>query len=305
MTKRLKAIGAVSGAVILSALALAAPAGATFPGPDGRISFVQGADVFTMRRDGSDVRRLTSLAPAGAAHVGWSANGRRLAFDLFPPDGSAQLWLMNADGSHMRLLLDDPDFDDLDPSFSPDGTNVTFSRCRTTCAIYRIGSDGTGLRALTELNPAFLDFQSPYSPDGSTIAFGHFTFNGAFATGGGIDLMSADGSNVRPLTPLELGAADPDWSPDGSRLVFTTHCCDPDNGQLWTIRADGTQPAALTVSSNLHDFQPSWSPQGDAIAFERRAASAIHSGIYVIGADGTGLKMIERGGRAPRWGPAP
>jgi hypothetical protein len=97
MTKRL--IGAVSGAVILSALALAAPAGATFPGPDGRIAFVQSADVFTMRRDGSDVRRLTSLAPAGAAHVGWSANARRLAFDLFPPDGSAQLWLMNADGA--------------------------------------------------------------------------------------------------------------------------------------------------------------------------------------------------------------
>ena len=216
MTTRLKRLGSVSAAVILSTLALAAPAGATFPGPDGRIAFIQDGDVFTMKRDGGDVRRLTSLAPAGAAHVGWSADGRRLAFDLFPPGRSAQLWLMDADGSHMRLLLDDPGYYDLDPSFSPDGTNVTFSRCRMTCAIYRIGSDGTGLRALTNLNPAFLDFQSPYSPDGGTIAFGHFTLDGGFATGGGIDLMNADGSNVRPLTSLELGAADPDWSPDGS-----------------------------------------------------------------------------------------
>jgi TolB protein len=305
MTTQLKKIGLVAGTALLLAVALAAPAGATFPGPNGRIAFVQNADVFTMRSDGSDVRRLTSLAPAGVAHVGWSANGRRLAFHLFPPGRSAQLWLINADGSHMRLLLDDPDYDDLDPSFSPDGTNVTFSRCGMTCAIYRIGSDGTRLTALTALDPAFLDFQSPYSPDGTTIAFGHFAFNGVFTTSGGIDLMNADGTDVRPLTPLELGAADPDWSPDGSRLVFTTHCCDPDNGQLWTIRADGTQPTPLTVSSNLHDFQPTWSPQGDAVAFERHASSAIHSGIYVVGADGAGLKMIERGGTAPRWGTAP
>jgi Tol biopolymer transport system component len=236
MTKRLKAIGAVSGAVMLSALALAAPAGATFPGPDGRIAFVQGADVFTMRRDGSNVRRLTSLAPAGAAHVGWSVNGRRLAFDLFPPGGSAQLWLMNADGSHTRLLLDDPDYDDLDPSFSPDGTNVTFSRCQTsdngTCAIYRIGSDGTGLRALTELNPPFLDFQSPYSPDGGTIAFGHFTLDGGFATGGAIDLMNADGSNVRPVTHSSSAPPTPtgprtgrDWCSRPTAAIPRTRSC--------------------------------------------------------------------------------
>jgi Tol biopolymer transport system component len=304
-----KRISLVSVAVIVSAFPLAAPAGATFPGRDGRIAFVQNRDVFTMNPDGSGVRRLTSLAPGSAAHVGWSASGRRIVFDLSPPHASAQLWLMDADGSHKRLLLDDPDYDDLDPSFSPDGTKVAFSRCQTgdggTCAIYRIGSDGTRLTALTGFDPAALDFQSPYSPDGSMIAFGRFAFNGVFATAGGVDLMGADGSNVRLLTPLELGAADPDWSPDGSRLVFTTHCCDPQNAQLWTIRADGTQPAPLTVSSNLHDFQPSWSPQGDAIAFERHASSANLSGIYVIGDDGTGLKMIERGGTAPRWGPAP
>jgi Tol biopolymer transport system component len=294
---------------MLSAFVPAGPAAGSFPGPDGRIAFVQGPDVYTMRRDGSDVRQLTTLAPGSAAHASWSRNGRQLVFDVFPPAASAQLWLMDADGSRQRLLLDDPDYDDLDPSFSPDGANVTFSRCQTTdggtCAIYRIGTDGSGLTALTAFNPAVIDFQSPYSPDGSTIAFGRVAFNGALAPTGAVDLMNADGSDVRRLTPLALGAADPDWSPDGSRLVFTTHCCDPENAQLWTIRADGTHAAPLTASSNLHDFQPSWAPQNDAIAFERHAPSAIHTGIYVIRPDGTGLKMIERGGTAPRWGPTP
>ena len=300
----LKRVGRLGcGVAIACALVPAAPASATFPGSNGRIAFVQSSNVYTMEPDGSGVRQLTSLPPGSAAQfVGWSPTGRRLVFDVTPPDASAQLWLMHANGSGQRLLLDDPGYDDLDASFSPDGASVIFSRCQTTCAIYRIATDGGGLTALTPFDPAVVDFQSPYSPDGTTIAFGRFSSD---FTAGAIDLMNADGSNVRRLTPLELGAADPDWSPDGSTLVFTTHCCDPQNAELWTIRADGTQLTQLTASVNLHDFQPSWSPAGDAIAFARGAPAAAHSGIYVMRRDGSRAKMIERGGAAPRWGPAP
>jgi len=110
---------------------------------------------------------------------------------------------------------------------------------------------------------------------------------------------------VREITPPELGAADPDWSPDGSTVVFTTHCCDPQNAELWTIRADGTQLTQLTASGQLHDFQPTWSPAGDAIAFHRGAPATARSGIYVMRPDGSRVTMVERGGEAPRWGPAP
>jgi Tol biopolymer transport system component len=304
MQKWLKRMGLLAyGVPIAWALVAVAPADATFPGRNGRIAFVQSSNVYTMEPDGSGVRQLTSLPPGSTAHfVGWSPTGRRLVFDVSPPGGSVQLWLMRANGSGQRLLLDDPDNDDLDPSFSPDGASVIFSRCQATCAIYRIATDGGSLTALTPFDPAVIDFQSPYSPDGTTIAFGRFSSE---LTSGGIYLMNADGSNVRPLTPPELGAADPDWSPDGSRVVFTTHCCDPENAELWTIRADGTQLTQLTASANLHDFQPSWSPAGDAIAFHRGAPAAARSGIYVMRPDGRHARMIERGGEAPRWGPAP
>jgi TolB protein len=300
----LKRIGLlVFGVPIACALVAAAPAGATFPGQNGRIAFVQSSNVYTMEPDGGDVQQLTSLPPGSAAHfVGWSPTGRRLVFDLSPPGGSAQLWMMRANGSGQRLLLDDPDYDDLDPSFSPDGASIVFSRCQATCSIYRIAADGGDLPALTPFDPKFVDFQSPYSPDGTTIAFGRFSSD---FTSGAIYLMNADGSNVRPLTPPELGGADPDWSPDGSTLVFTTHCCDPQNAELWTIRADGSERTQLTASINLHDVQPSWSPAGDAIAFHRGAPAAARSGIYVMRPDGSRVRMIERGGEAPRWGPAP
>jgi Tol biopolymer transport system component len=303
MQTSLKRIGLLACAVpVACALVLAAPAGATFPGSNGRIAFVQSSNVYTMEPDGSGVRQLTSLPPGSAAHfVAWSPSGRRLVFDMSPPGRSAQLWMMRADGSQRHLLLDDPDYDDLDPSFSPDGASIVFSRCQATCGIYRIAADGSDLTALTD-DPRFVDFQSPYSPDGTTLAFGRFSSD---LTSGGIHLMNADGSNIHPLTPPELGAADPDWSPDGSTLVFTTHCCDPQNAELWTVHADGTQLIQLTASVKLHDFQPSWSPAGDMIAFHRGAPAETRSGIYVMRADGSGVKMIERGGDAPRWGPAP
>jgi Tol biopolymer transport system component len=293
----------VRAALILCALLPAAPAGAAFPGRDGRVAFVQDSNVYTMEPDGSGVRQLTSLPPGSAvSFVNWSPTGRQLVFDTAPPGGSAQLWLMRADGSHRHLLRDDPGYDDLDASFSPDGAHLIFSQCQLTCATYRIDADGSGLLALRPFDLAVLDFQAVYSPDSTTIAFGHFSSD---LTAGEIDLMNADGSNAHPLTPPELGAADPDWSPDGSKLVFTTHCCDPENAELWTIRADGTQPTQLTATNKLHDFQPSWSPAGDAIAFERHAPATARSGIYVMRPDGSGLRMIQRGGRAPRWGPTP
>ncbi len=115
----------IGGALILAALALAAPAQAS------RIAFIRDDNVFTMKPDGSAVRQLTSLpADTGAAFDAWSPDGRQIAFDRFPPDAPAQIWVMNADGSAQHLLLDDPSYDDFTPSFSPDGRFVIFTRCR-------------------------------------------------------------------------------------------------------------------------------------------------------------------------------
>jgi Tol biopolymer transport system component len=84
-----------------------------------------------------------------------------------------------------------------------------------------------------------------------------------------------------------------------------------------------------------HDFSASWSPEGNKIVLERDSPDYGRSGIYVINADGSGetlvfqgianrsmefsplagvaplnrlarshLKLIEKGGFSPRWGPA-
>jgi Tol biopolymer transport system component len=333
----------LSVAVVIATFMFAiSPAQAAFPGKNGRIAFDGATDIFTMNPDGSDVRQLTSFGPNGFAYAqSWSADGRQLVFaaTASPSTAPAQLWIMNSDGSGQHQLLNDPSFFDTYPGFSPDGTSIVFERCpfnSNGCELYRIRADGTDLTALInfDLNTDRLDITAEYSPDGETIAFAGFFRDGVLSA---IYLMNADGSDIRRITPPEIEAWLPDWSPDGRKIVFSTRSLYPPNTinqETWVVNTNGTELKQVTFPGALHDFFPSWSPDGTSIAFERDAADFSTSGIFVINADGSGLSqklmvqtlqrraldsmqphagrgakrratLIENGGFAPRWGPAP
>jgi hypothetical protein len=50
----------------------------------------------------------------------------------------------------------------------------------------------------------------------------------------------------------------PAWSPDGTMIAFTSGRADP-NGDIWIMRADGSDPRRLTTNSIL-DESPDWQP---------------------------------------------
>jgi Tol biopolymer transport system component len=332
--------------VVAGLIGISETATATFPGRNGRIAFTEAGNIFTMNPDGSDVRQITSFGPdAAVCCQAWSPDGLRLVFEVYPPDfSSIQLWITNADGTSQHLLLDDPAYFDTLASFSPDGAHVIFSHCIPAtfqCGIFRVRADGTDLTEIlgVDPDPDVSDFDPVYAPDGTTIAFTGLTRGGLADV---VYLMNPDASNIRSLTPPVLGAVTPDWSPNGSKIVFSTGFqysdsppCLP-NPALWLVDPVDGDTTQLTGSTRHLDFHPSWSPQGDAITFERdtptgqtsiylmnvsegsSAPTLIHEGFSPkrLGPPAPGpaskrnrvrwrqLRAIQDGGAFPRWGPA-
>jgi TolB protein len=259
-----------------------------------------------MNPDGSDVTVLTHMSSGHyAGDPEWSADGSTIAFDresFHKGNFRSQLWAMNADGSDQHPILRDPFFADYSPSFSPDGATVVFVRCRQdACATYRVNADGSGLAALTQFKTSVSDEAPRYSPDGSTIAFDSLGRGGIQWA---VYLMNPDGSDLRRLTPKGFIASGPDWSPDGSRIVFSTHCCARRlTAEVWIINADGTGLSQVTSPGDSHDWYPAFSPQGDRLTFVRYSPYFLKAAIWVVNIDGTDpVKIHTNPAYLPVWG---
>jgi len=142
-----------------------------------------------------------------------------------------------------------------------------------------VNADGTGLAPLTRTTARGADSTAPqWSPDGSRIAFessrkldGTDALNGNATSN--IWVVNADGTGLTPLTRATASGASsftPRWSPDGSKLVFSSTLAldGTDSGNpnsvvnIWRVNAEGsgliplTKATALGVDSYLPVFSP-------------------------------------------------
>jgi dipeptidyl aminopeptidase/acylaminoacyl peptidase len=154
---------------------------------------------------------------------------------------------------------------DFSPTWSPDGSEIAFSRCDSMCEdydIFSVRSDGSDLARLTsgveeDLDPA-------WSPDGSKIAFERY-----LASGSAIVIMNSDGTEQTRLIGDIQGDGTPDWSPDGTRIAFWREEAFGADAHIWLMKPDGTQLVQLTSGAQA-DWGPSWSSDGERIAFTRQ-----------------------------------
>ena len=257
--------------------------------PDGSGAVYAGdcaspSDVFAVRPDGTGLTRLTHTKEDESS-VTASPDGSRLAFTRTPEAECVgcdeRLMVTKADGSGtVTIPLATPTDgirQDQDPSFSPDGSSIVFSRWNSSVGdsarLYRVVASGGAASALGIVGtapawgPSRIAFLGPkgvatVAPDGTgskrvpglvpfdegPVAWSKSGRLAVLRTTQPLGILVPSRGRVLPLhgftEPVEHGAGLA-WSPDGTKLAFVA--ADRDGvGDVWTINADGSGLTRVT-----------------------------------------------------------
>jgi TolB protein len=211
--------------------------------PDGRrIAFDGRAyntlfdfDIFVAAASGRGAKRITR-GPDRDLMPAWSPDGKTVAFSRqATEEGMPDIWLVRADGSDPRLLVQGG----LAPSWGPDGSRIAFEGLG---GVATVKPDGSGIRQLAAGG------EPAWSPDGRTIVF---------SRAGDIWRMRADGGMQRRLTRTAAEDLEPCFSPDGRWVLFSSDRTG--NKDVFKMRPDGTGLRNLTRHP-AEDWATSWQP---------------------------------------------
>ena len=222
------------------------------------------------------------------ASPAFSPNGRWIAFDA-----GRRIAVVRANGTGRHLLPAagvDPRFGyESSPAWSPDGKRIVFDAPRAETPpppravidLYVVAADGSGRAKRVVRNAA----------DPSWSVDGLFAFerpsNAIPPRPRRIVVSRSDGTHARVVSSGTANrpdfSSDPDFSPDGSRIVYYSGRQGPARGG----RHERPRHAPARRAGDEAAQRPAWSPNGRRLAWWR-------DGIYVARADGTHARLIAR-----------
>ncbi|TKB71980.1 MAG: hypothetical protein E8D45_11450 [Nitrospira sp.] len=154
----------------------------------------------------TNVSQQLTVHASGDLSPSWSPTGQDLAFTS-DRSGRPQVYLMSADGSHVRRLTYEGDYNAA-PAWSPTGNWIAHV-CRSESRQFKLcltSPDGQKRRQLTTGNT--IDDAPSWAPDGR-----HLVFSSVADGKSHLYMINADGSGLERLTSGGTYHSDPAWSP--------------------------------------------------------------------------------------------
>jgi len=249
--------------------------------PDGsRLVFANKNDLFVVKPDGSQVRKL-----AASIYANWmrfSPDGTRLRFNVFD-ESSVDIFEMGVDGRGMHRLLSHA----CCGAWSSDGKYYFYHSGNDFGQIWVLPQRRSILGAVESSTPVQLT-AGPVPFYGATTlsADGKQLF--VVGIQPRVELVHYE-SRSKQFTPFlgGISAEELEVSRNGQWVAYTT----VPEFNLWRSKFDGSERVQLTFPP-MKAHEPRWSPDGTQILFTHQPNSDIASKIFVVPADGGAPKQL-------------
>jgi TolB protein len=316
----------MSLALMIAAAITASPSGATFAGRNGRIAFEHitrdaPSQIATVNPSGGHARVLTHFHREATAPA-YSPRGGRIAFTVIgTPRIPDKIYTMRAGGAGLKRITSGCTgqcLGDGDPTYSPDGRLIAFNRAygpirhdnadHIDLMVMRL--NGSDMRVVLQggvFARRHFEAQRPsWSPDGTQVALTVQDLDSPRLKSAIFTVAVASGGLDR-ITPWRLNAGNPDYSPNGFRIVFNSHWEGQGHSSLYTMAPDGAALRRLNHPRAHYTFAPAYSPSGNQVVY---VVAGRHTTLHLarMSLGGETRKRVTRPqwrGLDPNWGARP
>ena len=250
--------------------------------PDGQeIAFAMAGSLWKIRIGETTAYELTAEPTYNSSPI-YSPDGRWIVYSADAASRSINLRLLDLTTGETHALTQGEHVN-LDPAFAPDGRSIFYVSTEPNgwYNIHRLpldesGNPGQPVRLTEEHSYANarlyfgamdLNVEPTISPDGTEMIL---LSNRGISLGSGGVWRTKIGPNAMEQAELilreeTLFRTRPQWSPDGTRILYSSHRGSQYNN-LYVLPVKGAEPYQLTFGAWDH-FEPRWSPDGEWIVY--------------------------------------